>query len=198
MESEKKEENTIYLEDHNRSQRQPLSDQQKELYLAKISPYLKQGLSINKACIQGGVPKSTVYDLMRVDEDFKDKVEQAASSVGVIANNIVVSVLFDIAKKQSNYRAYQENPDTYRGNGKIEPKPLSDKEISFVQWFVTTNKNTKEEYSNRIETTIFDPQAEISKMMASIEEMISNSPAPTEAEIVPSSTNTEEESEEDE
>lgn len=44
-------------------------------YLVKISPYLKCGLSLNKACIQAKIPYRTVNDYINADDNIRKDVE---------------------------------------------------------------------------------------------------------------------------
>lgn len=119
---------------------------EKEAMLRKLEPYLKCGLSVNKACLESGVPKSTIYDLITIDDVFSEKIR-------VLQQHL--SVLFSDA----TYRIIKQVADKAKINGKIS-KP----ELEFAKWFGMTARATKEEFSERKEVGFYDPEAEIKRL----------------------------------
>lgn len=53
--------------------RPPMTQKQRDLVVQKLKPFLQSGLSIRKACLEAGIPRSTLYYLMETDKDFADK-----------------------------------------------------------------------------------------------------------------------------
>lgn len=113
--------------------RPTLASDEIDAIFRKLEPFLKTGLSVNKACSQTQIPKSTVYDLCTENNEFAEKLETAKNYSSVIVNNILMKELSRIAVKQR------------------ENKKLTQQDIKYVQWFATNSKNTQEEFSKQIE-----------------------------------------------
>lgn len=125
---------------------------EKQEMLSKLEPYLKSGFSVRKALIETGISNATFYRLMDRDERFREQINRFRQFVSVLLNNSIVRQLQDIIQKQ---------------NGKI---PLNDKDISFLQWFATNSNLTREEFGERKDIGIYDPEVEIQKLNKLIEE----------------------------
>lgn len=141
--------------------RPPLEDAEKNLILHKLQPYLQTGLSINKACIEAGVPKSTVYDHMKKDTRFAEEINAYKQFVSVMYNSTVVNMLHNIIKKVN-------------GGKDQKPEKLSMQEYDFIKWFGTNSKQTKDEFGERKDIALVDPEAEIAKVTALIDEAFSS------------------------
>ena len=125
---------------------QPLTQEQKDDIVRRLEPYLKSGLSVRKSLIEAEIPRSTFYDLMSNDLEFADKINRFRQFVSVLLNNAIVRQLQAIIKKQ---------------NDKDE---LTDKEQGFMQWFALNSNLTKDEFGERKEVGIYDPEVEIQKI----------------------------------
>lgn len=62
-------------------------------YLKIILPYLQKGFSVNEACKNTGIPKSTVNDYMRKSEKFSAKIEVALRTVEILARQNVACAI---------------------------------------------------------------------------------------------------------
>lgn len=126
--------------------RPPLLDNQKDIIVQKLEPYLKAGLSVRKACREAEVPKSTVYDLIKKDEEFADKIRRYQQFVSVLLSNTLLRQLMVIAKRQ---------------NDSLE---LSSGDLRFLQWFATHSSQTREEFGDRRDVGLYDPEMEIKRL----------------------------------
>lgn len=52
--------------------KKPLVDNEVDSIFRRLEPFLKKGLSLNKACLEAQIPKSTAYDLYREYEEFAE------------------------------------------------------------------------------------------------------------------------------
>ena len=118
--------------------RPALKDEEKDVIFRKLEPYLKSGLSINKACLKVQIPKSTIYDLCCDDSQFAEKIDTAKSYYSVLVSSIITKELERIAQNQSK--------------GKLKGE-----ELRFIQWVAVNSNHTREEYGritdsiNRVE-----------------------------------------------
>src|SRR3989338_5689058 len=113
--------------------RPTLSSDEIDAIFRKLEPYLRSGLSVNKACLQAQIPKSTVYDLYTENSQFAEKVEAAKNYSSVLINNILIKELSRIAVKQK------------------EDRKLTQQDIKLVQWLAVNSKSTQEEFGRQIE-----------------------------------------------
>ncbi|OIP73623.1 MAG: hypothetical protein AUK08_03575 [Candidatus Pacebacteria bacterium CG2_30_36_39] len=109
--------------------RPALSDKQVDTLFRKLEPYLKAGLSINKACLKAQIPKSTIYDLQSENSEFAERIEVAQNHLSIVVAEIVSNELELIKTKQAG------------GSG------LTRDQIKFIQWVATNSRATKEEFS---------------------------------------------------
>jgi hypothetical protein len=124
----------------------------KEAIFQKLKPYLQTGLSVNKACLEAQIPKSTVYDLIQNDDEFSEKISRAQQYLAIIYSNAIVTRLHGIIKKQN------------------EGKILDVSDNIFLQWFGTRSRITREEFGERQDISLFDPETEIQRVKKLIEE----------------------------
>lgn len=124
----------------------------KENIVRKLEPYLKSGLSIRKACDEAKIPKSTVYDFIKEDKEFADKISTLQNYLSILISNIVYVHLVAIKNKQQN-------------NEKI-----SKEDLDFVKWFAVNSKLTKDEFGERKQFEILDPEKELERIRKMIYE----------------------------
>ncbi len=134
--------------------RPSISIEQKESFFRKLEPYLKIGLSVNKACLQAKIPKSTIYDLIHSDEKFAEKIATCKQYVSVLVSDTLVSDLTRISD--------------YMKSG----KKLGDEDFKRVAWFALNSGLTKEEFGNRVSVEYFDPEVEIRRIMKLIDDKV--------------------------
>jgi hypothetical protein len=79
------------------------SKTQKDNFVRKLEPYLKYGVSLNKACAMSGVPSSTVYDLKRKDSEFSEIIDlMRGGFFEITVNDLILVELKRIEDLQSN------------------------------------------------------------------------------------------------
>lgn len=140
------------------SGRPALTDEEKDLIFRKLEPYLKSGLSLNKACLNAQIPKSTVYEQIKKDTIFADKIETAKQFFSIAVSNVVTE----------NLRKILQTQETIKGDIN---KRLPKDDLEFIKWLALNSKNTKEEFGSRADVYVFDPQAEIQKINDAIDEV---------------------------
>lgn len=126
--------------------RPSITEQDKDDIIRKLEPYLKMGLSINKSCLQSGVPKSTVFDLISEDAAFAERIRVLQQHISVMFSDTATRIITQVFEKA-------------KINGKIS-KP----ELEFAKWYGMTARGTKEEFSERKEVGFVDPEAEIKRL----------------------------------
>ncbi|MEO8581780.1 MAG: hypothetical protein ABI425_04390 [Patescibacteria group bacterium] len=132
--------------------------QRKADLLQRIEPYLKTGLSINIALRMTNIANSEFYKYMNEDEFFREKIQLFRQYVSVLVNNSLVRELHIIVEKQiGNVR---------KG---MQPQQLSKDELDFLFKFALKSNLTKEEWGNRDQVQLYDPEVEIQKVKAIIE-----------------------------
>ena len=105
-----------------------ISEIEINMIFRKLEPYLKTGISLNKACLMANVPKSTVYDLYRENLQFAEKIDASKNYLSVVTSSIIFNELERIFQNQKS--GVSANRDDHR----------------FVQWFATNHKVNTEEY----------------------------------------------------
>lgn len=133
--------------------RPPTSEEDKKIMLQKLEPYLKSGLSVRKALIEAAIPSSTFYEIMRTDKEFLEQIDRFRQFVAVLANSALVKHLQDIIRRQSS-------------NEKV-----TEKDIAFLQWFALNSSLTKEEFGERKDVNLYDPEAELQKLKSMLDEI---------------------------
>lgn len=139
--------------------RPPITEDQKKDILHKVEPYLKSGLSVRKALSEAKIPNSTFYHLMNEDEHFREQIDTFRNFVSVLLNNTLVRELMTIIDKQNGNEARN-----------IKSQPLNRDDIAFLQWFALKSNLTKEEWGDRENVSLFDPETEIQKVKRMIDE----------------------------
>lgn len=130
--------------------RPPLSEEhktkRKEDLLQILEPYLKSGLSVNKALKEAKVFNSEFYKYMAEDEFFGEKIQRFRQYVSILVNSVLVNHLHFIVRKQN------------------EGISLTDEDIKFLWWFGLHANVCREEWGRRETTTLYNPEAELQKM----------------------------------
>lgn len=121
---------------------------EKDEIVHKLEPYLKIGLSVRKACLEAKIPKSHVYDLMNEEEDFMDRIVTCQNYMSVLVSDILMADVLRIsADVKNNKRLLKEDAER-------------------VHWVALNSNLLKEEFSERKNVEVIDPQAELKKIMA--------------------------------
>lgn len=139
-----------------------ITDQKKDEILRKLEPYLKSGLTVHKACLEAKIPDSTVSDLMK-DEKFAEKIKTFQQYLSVLTANAFYNLLVKLIKKMTGVK----NPD---GTWKEEPQDLSKNELELLKWHSTKSKITREEYGDRQEVEVINPQERLKKINELLDE----------------------------
>lgn len=147
------EENNPNNDNKNKGGRPVNDDEVKKEMLQKIEPYLRSGLSVRKALIEAAIPSSSFYEIMRKDTKFREQIERFRQFVAVLANSALVKHLQGITKKQS------------------QGEKLTEKEVGFLQWFALNSSLTKEEFGERKDVNLYDPEAELQRLKAMLDEI---------------------------
>lgn len=138
-------------------------DEQKAKVFQKLEPYLKMGLSLSKACLESGTPRSTVYDWMDKDSAFLDKIKQSQQYLSIITSSAIVTHLHSIVRKL--------NPGKDEKGAEKILVPLTATDIDFLKWYALNSNTTKEEFGERKDIGLVDPEVEIKKLAGMIDEM---------------------------
>jgi hypothetical protein len=145
------------IDQNNKLGRPKLTPEQKkekrEAMLPKIEPWLKSGLSVRKALVEANIANSEFYRMMDEDEIFREQITQFRQYVAVLANSSVVKHLQDIIKRQA------------------QNEKLSDKEVDYLKWFVMSSSLTKEEFGERKDINLYDPEVELQKLKTMLDEI---------------------------
>ncbi len=150
----------------------PVSEQDKEDILRKLEPYLKVGLSINKACLEALIPKSTVYDLINEDTKFAERIAIFKQFGSILVSNAMMAQLRQIIQKQ--------NPGKNKDGNPLKPIPLTSREINFLKWYALHSNVTRDEFTQRSELGLYDPESEI-KRLAGLMDKASSQPKKDES-----------------
>jgi hypothetical protein len=108
--------------------RPALTENQSNSIFRKLEPYLLTGVSLHKSCLEAKIPKSTVYDLMRENEEFAENVDRAKNFMFVTYLDINFTRLVQIYKKV------------------MKNEELTNSENSFIMWLGTHSKSFEEEF----------------------------------------------------
>ena len=146
-------------EDKNKGGRPWLTDEQKtrrKEYLSQnLEPYLKTGLSVNKALREAKIHNSEFYKYMSEDRLFGEKIQRFRNFISILVNTALVNHLMDIARKQTGYG---------------QPQGLSKDDVDFLQWFALHSNLTSGEYGGRNKNDSFDPEMEVHQVERIIQE----------------------------
>src|SRR3989344_8074611 len=132
--------------------RPQITDQEKDVILHKIEPYLKAGLSVRKALSQTQVPSSTFYKLMETDKGFMEQIHSFQQFLSVLLSTAFSVEMYRIANKQHNGQS------------------LSKDDVELLKWFELNSNLTKDEFGRRIELQSYDPEIEIRRIAKLIDD----------------------------
>ncbi|MBP9817483.1 hypothetical protein KBC75_01845 [Candidatus Shapirobacteria bacterium] len=107
-----------------------ISQNEIDIIFRKLEPYIKTGLSLNKACLVANVPKSTVYDLYNENADFAERIDTAKNYLSVITSDIFFSEIERIRNDQNKH------------------KQIDRDDLRLVQWFALNHKINREEFGD--------------------------------------------------
>ena len=130
------------------------TEEQKQEMLQKLEPYLKSGLSVRKSLKEAQIPSSTFYDILSRDTKFSEQIDRFQQFIPVLLNSSIVRQLQSIIQKQNIGSS----------------TPLTKEDIDFLKWFATNSNLTKEEYGERKEIGLVDPEAELQRIKELIAE----------------------------
>lgn len=131
------------------------SEEDKERIFHKLTPYLKAGLSLPKACREAKIPVSTVYKLRDEDPGFMEQIEASKQFISVLVSNANIRILEKVITRIEDAGSFEELPKAM---------------LDFLKWFATNSNATREEFSERKDIGLFDPAAEIAKVAKMIDE----------------------------
>jgi hypothetical protein len=106
----------------------PLVDEEVDSIFRKLEPYLKKGLSLNKACLEAQIPKSTAYDLYREYEEFAERIDACKNYYSILISDIISIELNRIVEKQKKKESLDSN------------------EVKFIQWVALNSNATRREF----------------------------------------------------
>lgn len=69
-------------------------------YIDGIAPFLSIGMSLERSCVQAGVPRQTVEEYMRKDDEVRRKIMQLKDKGLVTCRQVIFK-----AAKEGNWRA---------------------------------------------------------------------------------------------
>ncbi len=127
--------------------------ERKDFLLRKLEPYLKSGLSVNKALKEAKIHNSEFYKYLAEDEFFGEKIAKYKHYISVLTNHIIVSELLRIVEKQNGNLTQN-----------IKPQPLSDQDIKFLWWYAINANTCREEWGKNAKEVNFDPEVELQKL----------------------------------
>ncbi len=105
-----------------------LVDNEVDSIFRKLEPYLKKGLSLNKACLEAQIPKSTAYDLYREYDEFAERIDACKNYYSVLISDIIWTELARIVGKQQKKEVLDNN------------------DIKLVQWVALNSNATRHEF----------------------------------------------------
>lgn len=117
----------------------------KDLLLQKIEPFLKSGLSVNKAISEAKIHNSEFYKYMQEDSEFRDKINTFRNFTAIILSNALFKELLEIIGRQRDMQI------------------LSGEDRKFLWKLIKSNKNTRQEWG-RSRISAFDPERAIERM----------------------------------
>lgn len=133
--------------------------------LSKIEPYLKTGLSVNKALREAHIGNREFYEFMSADEHFREKINEYRQFVSVLVNNAIVKELMNITAKQAGGKKTINGKEVI-----VPPKSLDAGDKDFLKWMALNSNSTKQEFGERKDINLYDPEAEIQKVHGILEE----------------------------
>lgn len=131
---------------------QVLTKELKERLVHRIEPYVKAGLPINKACLQAGVSRSTLYKIMEEDAYLRERVDKFKQFFSIATSNVISRKLHHILLKQE------------------AGFDIVGEDLEFIKWLALHSAQCKDEFGKTSrEIPNFDPEIEIRRINQLIE-----------------------------
>lgn len=120
----------------------------------KLQPYLEAGFSLRKACLQSGLPTSTVYDLVEKNSEFAGEISKFRNFQSVLVSSIVAKKVHEIMQKQ------------------VRNEPLSSLDLKLLMWVATHSVNCKEEFGRPKDMlSSIEPEVELRRIISEIDKV---------------------------
>jgi len=176
------------MENNNNSQsndqggRPPVDDRELDAWLTKLKPFLQQGLSLHKACLQADIPYRTALRRYQDTEWFCQKVDGYLSYTAVMVNNIFLSRLMPINDKRNGLMDLRNK--LIKGEIKQEDfnklqveYDINEDDWDFIKWYALNAKSTKGDYGTRMEVTGEDgaplvPESPLKEVATMLQELL--------------------------
>lgn len=137
-----------------------ISEIETNMIFRKLEPYLKTGVSLNKACLMANVPKSTVYDLYKENFQFAEKIDTSKNYLSIVTSNIFYTEIERIKNLQSDNKVIDKN------------------DLHFIQWFTLNHKSGSEEFGKQAVDLVSERQSEIQEALSSLRKVVNNCRTP--------------------
>jgi len=132
---------------------QVLTKELKESLVHRIEPYVKAGLPINKACLQAGISRSTLYKIMEEDAYLRERVDKFKQFFSIATSSVIARKLHHILLKQE------------------AGFDIVGEDLDFIKWLALHSAQCKDEFGKTSrEIPDFDPEIEIRKINRLIDE----------------------------
>lgn len=149
----------------------PLSKEELANRIEKLRPFLVQGQSLKKACVNAKVPITATYDYYNSDVDFANQIDEIVNNVSRVYYQgnyqrilLIGNKIARITKLHNDLLNNTLSEDDY--HKRMEVWKLSPEEERFWNWLSDHHPNLKEEFSARSEVTGKDGSELIPKELA--------------------------------
>ena len=134
----------------------PLTKEELADRIKKLQPYLLQGQSLKKACINAKVPITSTYDYYNSDIEFMNQIDEIMQNVNRIyyqANYQKILVIGNkISKAAKIYNMFIEGNITEEEYLSQSSKwELTKQESKYWTWLAEHHPNLKEDFASRSE-----------------------------------------------
>lgn len=131
------------------------SEDQYQNWFDDLAPFFKLGETLNSAIEDAGLQKhrTTIYEKVRLNDWFSDKMKVLQEYPGKIANNILVKRLLQIDEKIK------------------QGLPVTEEEMRDVRFMAEKHRSAKPYFTNKIEVIKTDP-FEIEQLSDKIEKEV--------------------------
>jgi hypothetical protein len=106
-----------------------------ESTIRKLAPFLQRGLSVKAACLQTGIPASTIYKKMQEFEWFRMEIERTQQFVPVAYSDVIFREFMRIYAKVQNQTE------------------LTQEEYNFIFWMGEHDKTLADMFGKTTEVT---------------------------------------------
>lgn len=126
--------------------------------VTKMRPYLRAGLSLQKACIGAEIQRNVVYEYMERYSWFGDMIRAEQKYMAITVSQTNAMLVGQIRQK------IQHNQEITDGMKKGKLVRITHDELEFLKWYSSTAQTTKEEFSPRADVNVVDPELEIQRL----------------------------------